>query len=475
MKTSIRVIVSLAMAAVIVLIFQTGVLAQADGDTLSVSDGFGLPGETGKVTILLENQTAVKGLYFIIEDQPDVLTLPQNKAIVKNRASNHAVHYVNEDDTVKVLLIPTANPANTIAEGLGDILELEFDVHNDATLGTTVTLSITGEQVADNNNDTIPVGTYEGTFWIGIKGDVDASSTVDLFDVLRMIDIALSRPPAPTPYEQWAGDFDDDGDVDVLDINQAIDIALGTLLLLANNDPEREAEAAGVVNLNLLSPVRTPEGNLEVPVTIRSSNPLAGVQMSIKFDSESFNVKAPKIAEMTAHMNVSTKVVGDEIHLMVCSLDGHSIPSGEGVLFTIPLQSVSAHTKEFELSLNAAKAAGEGGYKLETLLNKDGDGAHIVPDTYALWPNSPNPFNAGTTITYEIPKVGAGEVSVQLQIYNIHGQLVRSLVDAKRSAGRYSLVWDGRDNQGLAVSTGVYFYQLVAGQTVLHKKMALLR
>ncbi|MEW5796952.1 MAG: lectin-like protein [Candidatus Zixiibacteriota bacterium] len=94
-----------------------------------------------------------------------------------------------------------------------------------------------------------------------------------------------------------------------------------------------------------------------------------------------------------------------------------------------------------------------------------------LPQTYTLDQNYPNPFNPGTTIAFEV----AADVRVNLSIYNVLGQKVRTLTDQHYLIGRYALDWNGKDDNGIQVSTGVYFYRLTAGETVLTKKMMLLK
>ncbi len=85
-----------------------------------------------------------------------------------------------------------------------------------------------------------------------------------------------------------------------------------------------------------------------------------------------------------------------------------------------------------------------------------------LPKTFALLPNYPNPFNPTTQINYALPRA----TNVKLFIYNVIGQRVRTLVDAeKQTAGLHSVQWDGTDEFGKAVSSGVYFYRIEAGET----------
>jgi hypothetical protein len=90
---------------------------------------------------------------------------------------------------------------------------------------------------------------------------------------------------------------------------------------------------------------------------------------------------------------------------------------------------------------------------------------------HTLAQNYPNPFNPYTSIRYHV-----GEYShVRIRVYNARGQSVRTLVDAPRAAGDHATSWDGRDDRGTPVSSGVYFYRLRAGATVLQRKVVLLR
>ena len=89
----------------------------------------------------------------------------------------------------------------------------------------------------------------------------------------------------------------------------------------------------------------------------------------------------------------------------------------------------------------------------------------------ALHGNYPNPFNPETTIAYSVKDAGA----VSIEIYNAKGQLVKTLVNEHKATGNYSIVWNGRDNNNQAVSSGVYFYKMLAGKYSSTKKMILMK
>jgi hypothetical protein len=97
----------------------------------------------------------------------------------------------------------------------------------------------------------------------------------------------------------------------------------------------------------------------------------------------------------------------------------------------------------------------------------------IVPeiDRTVLYSNYPNPFNPTTQITFSIPQEG----KVNISVYNIKGQLVKTLVNRRIISGSHIVNWNGQDNTGKRVSSGVYFYKLKTAEKEISKKMLLLK
>ena len=94
------------------------------------------------------------------------------------------------------------------------------------------------------------------------------------------------------------------------------------------------------------------------------------------------------------------------------------------------------------------------------------------PEAFALANNYPNPFNPATTIKYALPEAS----QVRLEVFNVVGQVVSTLVDNHQNAGRYVVQWDATNDQGHSLSSGIYFYRLQAGGEFLEvKKMLLLK
>src|SRR5690554_3320796 len=95
----------------------------------------------------------------------------------------------------------------------------------------------------------------------------------------------------------------------------------------------------------------------------------------------------------------------------------------------------------------------------------------VIPLTTRLQGNYPNPFNPETTISYSIEQEGMATI----EIYNINGQLVRTLVRSHHTPGEYSVIWTGEDNQDRKLRSGVYLYRMKSGKYTSTKKMLILK
>jgi len=95
----------------------------------------------------------------------------------------------------------------------------------------------------------------------------------------------------------------------------------------------------------------------------------------------------------------------------------------------------------------------------------------MVPDRIDLAQNYPNPFNPVTAIRYQIPQ----KATVKLEIFDVLGRKVQTLVNKENLPGSYVVEWDGKTSHGISASTGIYFYSLTVGDRLMTKKMVLLK
>jgi len=97
--------------------------------------------------------------------------------------------------------------------------------------------------------------------------------------------------------------------------------------------------------------------------------------------------------------------------------------------------------------------------------------AKALPASFSLSQNHPNPFNPTTQIQFAVPQ----EIHVTVEIYNLLGEQVRTLLDAKQEAGNYDVRWDAKDKNGIEMPAGVYVVQMKAGSFSDMKKMLLVK
>jgi hypothetical protein len=108
----------------------------------------------------------------------------------------------------------------------------------------------------------------------------------------------------------------------------------------------------------------------------------------------------------------------------------------------------------------------------------EGEEVPNVPHDFELYQNYPNPFNPTTTIHFTVHRPSSAVHSpypTTLKIYNVLGQKVKTLVDEPESAGSYEVIWDGKDERGNNLASGIYFYRLQIGDQTQTKRMLLLK
>ncbi|MEE4312619.1 MAG: C1 family peptidase [candidate division KSB1 bacterium] len=110
-------------------------------------------------------------------------------------------------------------------------------------------------------------------------------------------------------------------------------------------------------------------------------------------------------------------------------------------------------------------------YPLESTHVSDFSQPSAQPTDLALFQNYPNPFNPVTTISYRLPS----ESDVDLSIYNLNGQRILTLMNGRQTAGHYTITWNGRDDAGSLMSSGIYLYRLNAGNEIQTRKLTLMK
>ena len=152
--------------------------------------------------------------------------------------------------------------------------------------------------------------------------------------------------------------------------------------------------------------------------------------------------------------------------------------------YEVEFGNLSSNDNEIVINIDGAPISSDLELSYQ-LLSKDGMvGNGMIqlrnPEEFKLYQNFPNPFNNQTTIKYDIPSLMVNTVDVEIHIYNTLGKLVRTIDEGANLPGQHTIIWDGKNDDGEKVSSGVYFYQLrakVDGQSDYNKtkKMVIVR
>ncbi len=173
------------------------------------------------------------------------------------------------------------------------------------------------------------------------------------------------------------------------------------------------------------------------------------------------------INHITIHYADTDLVVDERLLGEESSLQLYSWGSGEWVLLGGVVDTV-----ENTVSGSIPGAGVYGAFTSQVITDVDDEGhGEVLPYRFELSQNYPNPFNPVTSIAYSLP----ARSHVTIEVYNVLGQKVRTLVEETKSAGSYRIEWNGNDDVGRPVSTGVYLYRFQAGNVVQTKKMLLLK
>ena len=285
-----------------------------------------------------------------------------------------------------------------------------------------------------------------------------ATTLTDLFLQLRQVirDVEL------TDDQFWAADFNGDDEVDIIDLMHCIQVSLY----------DTPKIAGAVTEISMPSEMTSQHGVLTVPLQVNSSVPLGGAWLKVRYDPEVLTPQEVRPTLLSSHMSVTQRNERQSLWVLVYSETGETIPEGKGTVVRIPFSVARGVDDLTEVRIDEAILFVPPGEAVvlqpsSSIVSVKG----TVPEKYVLEQNAPNPFNPETRIVYHLPE----EAHVSLEIFNILGQRVITLVDEDQPAGSRTVKWTGVDRNGVPVTSGVYFYTIRMGHYVDTKRMILAR
>ncbi|MFQ6093617.1 MAG: M6 family metalloprotease domain-containing protein [bacterium] len=444
---------------------------------------YAFPGDTALIDIEMDNWTErpvpVCGLQAEVHFDGAVFTPVEITPTERSQNMNSFVWSSPEPGRL-ILLISDTNH-HTIPTGTGSIARIRFATSEGPELGQSYRIEFEKVILADEGGKALPITSLDGLIIIGSKGDINRDGTINVIDLIYVVNIILGSVN-PTEGEMWAADFNGDGAIDIIDVVDMVNHICSTSPPTAKGSP-----ASAELTVERMISLRT--GQPALPISISHGDGIAGVQMEIVYNPELFTPRDLIPADRCRCMRVEWKDWNGLITALMFAPKGEAIPSGHGPVLYL--------TGEEEDSYELSPAAR---IQYVVLVNRNGNaipveniGASVepeaeVPDGFTLGQNYPNPFNSATTIRYSIPGIkqraeseGRGEDSelyalrTTLKIYNILGQEVKTLVDEPQGPGYYTVTWNGRDSSGRELPSGVYFYRLEAGVFTDTKRMLLVK
>ncbi len=271
--------------------------------------------------------------------------------------------------------------------------------------------------------------------------DIVINDTVNVVDLVGIINTIFGWPVTPAPSPVWQGDF---------------------AMLKVYHD---EVPGAGI------------ESEMQINADMPAS--VAGVELDIQYNPNSVEMLPPNLAAGASGFQIRSHDDGNGyMKVLIYSSrpwkEDELIREGLSDIVKLPFISKGPIAASDNGQLRITRASMSTGAAKN--IPVEGVGGPVIPTTFALFQNRPNPFNPTTTIDFYINGTNqSGGEYVKLEVFNLLGQLVNTLVDEQLPAGQHSVVWNGTDKYGDHAASGIYLYRLRVGDDSQTKKMMLLK
>ena len=276
----------------------------------------------------------------------------------------------------------------------------------------------------DNDNDSNPDPECPA-------GDIDQDGFVDVTDIIRVVNIIINSGFPPSETEICSADVNSDDQINVLDVLILINVIIDAPRQRSSVIPEAKV----ILEKNEMN--------------ISTNSKVKGIQFEV---ISSGNLEFNDDLEM----DISYNKIEDRHYGLIYSLEGNYIDLELFNLFNLDAPFI---LKEIIIANNLNQ-------KIENVILND-----YVPSVFKLNQNYPNPFNPITNIDFIINQ----DSDIKLTIHDIAGNLVKTLVDKKMNQGSYSYTWNGNNDSGFPVSSGIYIYTLQSSNFLDSKRMILLK
>ncbi|MFQ6608889.1 MAG: FlgD immunoglobulin-like domain containing protein [Fidelibacterota bacterium] len=247
-------------------------------------------------------------------------------------------------------------------------------------------------------------------------------------------------------------------------IHFAVAISLLITFLFSEDKPESDLALIHRWSLD-------EDGSGFLQISIDSDEEIAGLQFTLEASDPKIFLGTPVVEVANDHFIVKSKADSNELRIIGFSLQGKPLDLDTPIL-TIPMLSSKARDQTVKLMIKDIIASSPKGTKINLRVS-DGEVFVIptLPKKLKLEQNYPNPFSGKTRINFDLPE----DAVVNLKVMDILGNTVRALRKGIVPAGFYTILWDGRTDDGLPVEPGEYLCSLQVGTNQHTMKMVALR
>ncbi|MHC4093431.1 MAG: T9SS type A sorting domain-containing protein, partial [Planctomycetota bacterium] len=325
-------------------------------------------------------------------------------------------------------------------------------------------------------------GTWFGQVFPGKTGDINDDGVVDVADVVLLVSFILEQV-TPNPFEFAAADCNVDSSLDVGDVVCLVNLILGgTAAPMLASDASRAAPRA-VARLSRVDDAG-PSASRTVLLETELGPGIAALEARITYNAATVNVGRPQVTERARGFELAVSDKGDELHILLYNLGGGAIEPGDGPLLRIPVEILGDESAEDDIGLRLVQVKVADWTGTVHAANLDRASLTALPARFRLSEPYPNPVGqTGTSLELEIPETvtpslsgegpqsPVGPLRVVVEVFNVRGQKVRTVMDTDLMPGRHAIEWDGRSDRGDYVGSGLYVLRLRAGAFTETRKL----
>jgi len=443
---------------------------------LTVDTTSGYPGELVSLDVILQNLVPLKSMRLLINYDFSALFLSAVSGLGTRVESFEYFTYRTDYNGIKgdVLIEAVADleggPVSPNMEiGKGPVVSFKFYITNDYSFsGYSVPVRFVFRDLLNGTDNTFvdaddnkvnqeAINYFDGNVFIKKAdytslGDINLNGIVfEIADAIYYINYFINPYNFPLNPEQLANS----------DVNlDGIAATVADLVYFINrltNPGSVASEKLRYQGPPVVITGRNDNGGLSL--TYDAESALGGLALTIETTDDTGGNPLISSALETAGLILKTGIDGHTVRVLLYGEEGQTMPAGQHEF--LRLDGIRNY------SINKIELASGDGVLLKSEIALSGS----LPDGFELYQNYPNPFNPVTEIRFDLP--AAAEVN--LAVFNLLGQQVRSLEQTRLPAGHHRAVWDGRDESGRPVSSGIYFYRLEADGFTAKRKMLLLK